>query len=634
MPISAVVLGALLVGGCLGSGARTRAPASELLAAGWIDASTVGPTASEDPERLAVLADAGLRGRLLRLDRLLDLYDGARFAGDQQARESLWLSLGGYASTRGIEASREVVIRLLDEAYALEDLAAAAASGSLSEDEQRFVADAIMLLSADMFLPDSAESLITQTLAYRVLTQTGHPRIADNAHWRLYDHVRGVLEGALELEPELRADVIVHALYAEQEDLSAWLDDLGPHARPPLPSPSELWSLLERHRAALEQVPRWQAVVAARAPREAELRDTVMALLPRPRDPGWVLSQVPRGTGQAESLAPVVLLEPGSLRLEPTSTTPRELDPRALEDAASAAIEALLVRDGRGTILLASAPDVPAPEYAATLAALVSARTSVIELAVHEAALRDAQPPVVVALPLYIAGPEDLGAGARALRDSRIHVQLSGRGPRVRVDGRWLSAKPTLPSDLLRLVAELHRAYPREHTVSLSLATNVQHQQLVDLLAAVSGGLTPAFLAVGWVPGAALVGDPVGDPAGDRALAARLQLGPDSLAFARAVTRGPQPAADEWARFERTSDSIIACVTELEAPLPKRGVTLALSFDEHKLVELNASGAKLGRAQLDAYEACAKERLAGFRLRVPGEPFTASLEVHKAKAPE
>ncbi|KIG14774.1 hypothetical protein DB30_06360 [Enhygromyxa salina] len=625
--------GALLLSACLG-GARTQAPASELLAAGWMDIPTIGAAAAKDPERLALLADAGLRGRLLRLDRLLDLYDGARFASDNQARESLWLSLGGYSSSRGIEASREVVIRLLDEAYALEDLAAAQteAGEQLTEDEQRFIADAIMLLSADMFLPDSAESLITQTLAYRVLAQTGHPRIADNAHWRLYDHVRGVLEGAIELEPELRADVIVHALYAEQEDLSAWLEDLAPHARPPLPSPSELWALLERHRAALEQALRWQAVLAARATREAELHETVMALLPRPRDPGWVLSQVPRGTGQAESLAPVLLLEPGMLRLEPTSTEPRELDPRALDDAASSAIEAMLARDGRGTILLASAPDVPAPEYAATLAAMVSARASVIELAVHEAALQDAGGPaqVVVALPLYIARADDLGAGARALRDSRIHVQLSGRGPRVRVDGRWLSATATLPSDLLRLVGELHRAYPREHTISLGLATNVQHQQLVDLLAALSGGLTPAFLAVGWVPEAAIEAEPKPDPAADRALAARLRLGPESLTYSRAVTQGTAPTGDEWARVERASDTILACVTELEAPLPKRGVVLSMSFDDHKLVELNASGAKLGRAQLEAYEACAKERLAGFRLREPGVAFTVALEVRAA----
>lgn len=132
----------LLADGCERRG--TRAPHEDLLAAGWIDAETIGPATLEDPERLAALAEAGSRGRALRLDRLIDLYDGARFAADKQARESLWLALGGYATTRGIDASREVVLRLLDEAYAIEELAAAS---PLGEDELQFVTDAIMLLT-------------------------------------------------------------------------------------------------------------------------------------------------------------------------------------------------------------------------------------------------------------------------------------------------------------------------------------------------------------------------------------------------------------------------------------------------------------------------------------------------------
>ncbi|WP_106393524.1 hypothetical protein [Enhygromyxa salina] len=619
---------------CVGRGERTTAPQQELLAAGWIDGETVGAAAVDDAERLAVLAEAGLRGRVLRLDRLLDLYDGARFGRDKDARESLWLSLGGYSSTRGIDASREVVLRLLDEAYALEDLALAQPE-ALTEAEHRFVADAIMLLSTDMFLPDSAESLITATLAYRVLAEDGHPRVADNAHWRLYDHVRGVLAGAVEIGPELRPDVLIHALYAEREDLSAWLEDLAPHARPPLPSPSELWSLLERHRDALAELPRWRPVLAARAPREAELHDTVMALLPRPRDPGWVLAELPQGTGQHESLAPVALLEPGSLRLEPSSTKPREFGPRDPEVVA--AVEGLLARDGRGTMLLASAPDVPAPEYAATLQALVAARAAVIELAVHEPALARDQSDgggsdkVVVALPLYVARADDLGAGARALRDSRIHVQLSGRGPRVRVDGRWLSAAPALPSDLLGLVQDLRRAYPREHTVSLALADNIRHQQLVDLLATLSGGITPSFLAVGWLPDAKIDAEMSADPELDRALGLRIGLGAESLAVSR--TGAEALPADEWARVVQATDAILSCVPELETALPKAGVTLTLSFDARKLVRVEADGRRVARERLDAYEGCARDGLVGFQLREHEAPFTTSLVV-RARASE
>jgi hypothetical protein len=603
------LLGALLVSGCAGTGRNLAA--QQLLAAGWIDEDPIGAQTRADPDRLATLADAGVEGRILRLDRLLDLYDAARFAEDPEARESLWLALGGHASTRGMEASREAVLRMLDEAYEIEELAAAE-PGVLDEEQQRFVADAIMLLSTDMFLPDSAEALITATLAYRVLAESGHPRIADNARWRLYDHVRGVLEGAVAIGPALRPDILVHALYAEREDISAWIDDLAVHARPPLPSPAELWALLERHRDALASVERWQEVVQTRAQREADLRETVMAVLPRPREVSWRLVELARGTAAAESLAPVIVLEPGKVDIES-----RVFDPTAIEQPA---IEGLLARDGRGILLLASAPDVPAPEYAATLRALAQARTSTIEIAVHEPALPrseedDAGPSkVVVALPLHVARPDDAGVGARALRESRIHVQLSGRGPRFRVDGRWLGASPTLPSDLAAFIEKLRRAYPRQYAVSLSLAEDVQHQQLVDLLAALAGGRTPAFVAVGWLPDATIQREPATDAQGERILTARVELSSNAITIG--VPERPADVSEqEWARLRSATESLRVCVPELEVSLPKTGFSVVLEFSDSDLVELSANGRKLPAASIERFEACADERLAGFRLR-------------------
>jgi hypothetical protein len=609
--------------GCVERRGQTASPHHELLAAGWIDAGTIGAATRDDPERLAALAGAGARGRVLRLDRLLDLYDAARFAADKHARDALWLALGGYSSARGIDASREAVLRLLDEAYAIENLTYEEPD-ALSEDEFGFVADAIMLLSTDMFLPDSAEALITQTLAYRVLAEGGHPRIADNAHWRLYDHVRGVLEGAVELGPDLRADVLVHALYAEREDLTVWLEDLAPHAQPPLPSPSELWALLETHRGALLEHPRWEPVVAARAEREAQLRETILALLPRPRSPGWVLPSLPRGTGRRESLAPALLLAAGTLTLEPTSESPRALPTDALGSDAALAVEGLLVRDGRGTLLLAADPQTPAPDYAAVLRLLAEARAATLELAVHEPHLHDGEAPVVVALPLHVARPDDLGPGARALRDARIHVQLSGRGPRVRIDGRWLGAAPVLPSDTARLITELRRAYPRERVISLALAPDLQHGQVVDLLAALIGGIDPAFFAAGWMPDAELVGSPAGDAEADRKLAARTAL----VAAQPQINARSLDGLDEHdrARIKQAAVALRDCVPELEVPLPKQGLTLSLELAEGRLVELAASGRALDRAALERFEGCARERLVGFRLAVD-EAVTLSLIV-------
>lgn len=616
------VLSALLVlaGACERPG--TRAPYQELLAAGWIDGETIGTPTLDDPERLAALAEAGVRGRTLRLDRLLDLYDGARFADDKQARDSLWLSIGGYATTRGIDASREVVLRLLDEAYAIEDLANAQ-PGALSEDEQRFVADAIMLLSTDMFLPDSAEALISQTLAYRILAEGGHPRIADNAHWRLYDHVRGVLDGAIEIGPELRPDVLVHALYAEREDLSAWLEELAPHAQPPLPSAAELWSLLEVHRAAVEAVPRWQPVVAARAQVEAELRETVLEVLPRPRDPAWVLPKLPQGTGQRESLAPVVLLADGKRIVEPTSSSPHEQEARGITPEHVAALEAALLRDGRGTALLAADPQAPSSEFATALIALQMAKVTTIELAVHEPRI-DGEGSVIVALPLHLVYEDDLGPGARALREARIAILLTGRGPKFRVDGRWLSASPALPTDVQRFVADVRRAYPRERVIHLELGADVQPQQLVDLLATLTGGIDPLFFAAGIVV-AEDGPKPSDDPAADRTLAARLALVDASPTIA--VQPGLTLGEDDRARVDQAAASLRECVPELEAPLPKQGVTLELRFTEGKLEQLVASGRKLSAEGRQRFETCARERLLGFRLRDVVEPLTVTVAV-------
>ncbi len=608
---------------CDGRGRGTRAPSEDLLAAGWIDSETVGAATEGDADRLERLGEAGPRGRLLRLDRLLDLYDGARFGQDEQARDNMWMALGGYVTEQGIDASREAVLRMLDEGYALEDLAAAQ-PGALTEDEQQFVADAIMLLSTDMFLPDSAEALITQTLAYRVLAETGHPRIADNAHWRLYDHVRGVLDGAIGIGPELRPDIIVHALYVEREDVSAWLEDLAPHAQPPLPSADELWQLLEAQRDAIASIPRWQPVLAARAQADAELRETVVDLLPRPRDPAWVLPELPRGTGQRESLAPVVLLADGKLILEPTSGSAREQPAGTSSDEAVAALEALLVRDGRGTVLFAADPHTPAPEFNSALAMLLMARATTIELAVHEPRI-DGQGSVVVALPLYVARQDDLGPGTRALRDGRLMVQLTGRGPRFRGDGRWLSSAPVLPSDVQRFAADLRRAYPSERVIGLSIADDVQPGQLVDLLAALTGGIDPLFFAVGWLPDLPVVPSPAGDPVADRALSARLALVGEQPTIA--LQDGAALTDDDRARVEQASARLRECVPELETALPRRGVKLDLEFLEGKLTKLSASAKRVDAAALARLQTCASERLLGLRLREAEQPLTVTLSV-------
>lgn len=597
----------------------SKAPAAPI--GGWIDESTLGrPSDAADVDRLAALAEAGPAGRVIRLDRLLDLYDAARFAGDAAARDTLWLALGGSSTTRGHEASREALLRLLDEAYALDEPSAAS---HLDEAQQRFVADVIALVSADLFLPDSSESLVDQLLGYRLLAEQGHPRVADNAHFRLYDFVRGVIEGAIETSPGARHEVAVHALYAEREDISAWLDDAPPHAQPPLPSSASLWALIDAQLAALREQPRWQAVLDARAVADATLHDTAFELLPRPRDPSWTLVELPRGSAAPESLAPIVRLHAGMLALEPGGPDAEQL---ALADAGSHAraserIEGLLARDGRGIVLLAAEPELPAPDFAAALRAIVEARASTIELAVHEPKIADQSGMVVVALPLHVVQEGELSPGARAIRDARVHVRLSGRGTQVAIDDRWLSESPDLPSDLRSLVARVHEAYPTERVIRLSLAPDVQPRQLIELLAAFVGGRTPAFVAAGWAWDQPLPELPTQlDARVDRVLIERAALAKPRTP-ALELPEGLALGERDRSRVDELARDLAACVPELERALPRSGLDFVLRFADGKLVEAGATAKGAAKDRIAALERCADERLIGARLRDHLDPL-------------
>lgn len=431
-----------------------------------------------------------------------------------------------------------------------------------------------------------------------------------------------MLDGALELGPELRKDVLVHALYADREDISIWLEDLAPHAQPPLPSASELLSLLEQHRAAVEGIPRWQPVVASRAQAERELQESAIELLPRPRDPAWVLPRLAQGIGQRESLAPVVLLADGKRVVEPTSSTPHQDPAREITDEHVAALEAALLRDGRGIVLLAADPLTPAAEFVMGVQVSMSARVATIELAVYEPRL-DGEGSVVVALPLHVIDKDDLGPGARALRDARVQVLLTGRGPRFLVDGRWLSAAPALPSDVQRVVGDLRRAYPRERVVAITLGADVQPQQLVDLLAVLTGGINPLFFAAGLVEVVGEAGPGPADPLADRKLAARLALVDGNPTIA--VQPGASLSEDDRPRVEQAAASMRDCVPELEAPLPRQGMNVQLGFVEGKLERVAASGRSLAVEGRERFESCAHERLLGFHLRSQTEPLTVAL---------
>jgi hypothetical protein len=527
----------------------------------------------------------------------------------------------------GAEATREAVRRLLEEALAIER---AAEQTPLPEPFAGVLTAAIMLLTVDLQHPATAEDLSIRTLAYRELAERGHPRIADNARWRLYDHVRATLEGATAAAPSHRMDVAVQALYAGQENVEPWLAESPPHARPPWPSPTDLWTHLERARTALSEHPNWSSVVSARERDDAELRDTVMTVLPAPRDPTWGMPALPRGTGRSESLAPVIVVAAERALVDAgrpgASTVPLGDDVEPL----SHALQGALAADGRGTFLLAADPMLPSPQLRSVLRGVRRAQATQMELAVREPR-SNGEGGVVVALPVQIGRSSEATAGVQALLSARIHVHLTGPGVRFAVDNRWLGLAPTTGRALAEAVSALARAYPRERIVRITLTPDVAYGQLVELVAALEGGEKPRFVAVGWWAGGA---PPAGEPrlANDLAFKHRLAW---AWADPRIALDQPYPLQEsDQERLEAFAEALAACLPELELPAPSPArLVIDLKFADGRLKEVTPKvpGARVraNKAGIAAVSTCIRELGYGVRLRAHKDEVTVGLTLHE-----
>ncbi len=608
-----VVLG-LGVGLGLGACARPAAgPRAPHPGSAWSDAPVMGDVGDPGP-----LGQGTPEDRVARLDRLLDLLDGARFAQDTGARDALWSALGGHGTGVGPEATREATLRLLQEALTLEGRSA------LSQDSERFLADFIMLVSADLELPETAEDLSIQTLAYRQVLGHGHRRVTDNARWRLYDHVRGCLVGATAGDPQRRIEVAVHALYSETEDITALLQEGPPHLRPPWPGLGPLWDRLHSVTAPLHGDPRWEAVLARRLALDEDLRQTLASTLPAARDPTWPLATLETGTARPESMAPVVLITETAVVMDAGRPQARTLPLHQLDRKLAPALGDVLAQDGRGIVLLAAPALTPSPVLHAALVASAAAGAIRVELGGREARLDGSDQDVVVALPLEVTTTQALGPHARAIVGARLHLHLEGRGTSVAVDGAWITKAPLGPSDLRRKLADLERAFPQETVVSLTLSPDVVYLQLFELLVAAMGGDRQhrPFEAVGWIADGLGPADGASrDPDGlDRRLA---------LSEATATLDQPYPLRpDDQARVQSLAESIRVCLPEWEGPLPRRGsVPVRVVFDGGRATDITVEVPGRARGNRDAVVTCVRERAYALQLREHTDRVTFTIRL-------
>lgn len=551
--------------------------------------------------------------RVARLDALLDLLDAARFADDADAREHLWIGLGGTARGRGPEATREASGRLLAEAIQLDTAA------GLDDDAHAFISGVIALLSADLGLVGAAEDLSIRIAAYLDVAEQGHPRAADNARWRLYDHIRGCLVGAVSAPQERRLEIALHSLYVHEDSLEPWLGDRSVHAQSPLPAPEALQALLASARAALAADPRWAGVVARRTGADATLEQTVLGVLPAARDPSWPVLTMPRGVGRRDSLAPIVRIDEREVTIDLGHPGARIAGLGAPELVP--ALTAALARDGRGAVLLVAPPLLPSPALEAITRTLLDAHVARIELALREPRVEPERGDVILQLPLEVLQDNDTGPAARALRKARVHVHLGGRGVRLAVDGNWLALQDGQVTLDERLAA-LRRAYPRERMITVGLGDDVLYQQLLDLMRALVGGPARAFEVAALRPGAGAPPETVpakAIAAEERRLERRSQL---ATATARAGLDQPFPlATGDQQRLEQLARQLLRCLPELETPLPAgERLRLHLRFEEGRLARIDAGKpqqltVRLPAPRLAAVQACAEDESRGFRLR-------------------
>ena len=543
--------------------------------------------------------------RLAHLDRLLDLFDAARFGGDDAARAALWEGLDNPpGARRGPAATRDAAMRLLEEATRIEDQF----GEGLSESGRDFLNDAIMLLSVDASAPHDLESLETQALAFRSLLEVGHPRVVDNARWRLYDHARAVWTAAAQADPQRRIEIGLHGLLLEQGALEPWLRPAPIHQRPPLPDSAGLIDPALDLLSSLEADPRWAPVAQAVRTVDQAVRDAFVAVWPASRA-ALEAPMRPRGTGRREALAPVVALGPESLELawgQPGVETLRRGDARL-----PARLDDLALRDGASRVLVVAPGEISASATWDWMQGAAKSGLAWIEFALREAR-SEGGGHVITQLPLRVVRSADRGPEAMALHEARLAVELSGRGARLGVDGAWVDAQPLGAAAFEARVAQMRAAYPGDDAIRVQLRPDLAWPQLLDGLSALLGPIdAPRFaLAFVWGDGPALPADvpmPPRDP-----LAARLAL---LSAAGQAAWRVDKPfafKAEDEAALVVMLEALEACRLEGEGA-GREPLRFIVEMREGGASSMTVAGVAEDRRA--AVEACAQRVASGFRLR-------------------
>ncbi len=544
--------------------------------------------------------------RLARVQRLLDLYDAARFGSDA-ARLTLTPSIEGLTEDltedRGPAASATTLDHLLNEALALES-AQPLQHNTLYAHE---VAQLIALLSADQGPDQTIDDSATKLLAYRHILELAPSMVQDNAQWRRFDYARGFLELATRAPARTRRKQAALAMLLVDEQVEPYLREGPSAARPNDPTPDELWHLVAQPLSLLAQDPQWASLARAKLIESEALRQTARSALPAPRTVEPWLPRHPQGCGRGEHFGPLVYVMNDSMVIDAHRPQARTLAHTASHAARTRALNLTLASDGRGVLTVTIEPGVRSADLFQFLQASAASTAEKLEFACAEPSLTTTDAWSVAAWPL---GPKLRNDVATALAP-RLLASLSGFGVRFIVDGSALATLATTARDQQAMLHELRALFPRQTTLALHIGNDVVPNQLYGLLHAALDG-EGAFEQLQWLPELDLPSIPTH---GDAVLARRRAWLPWVAAW-HVAQPYPLKQADQ-AHLEQWTPQLAACVLELDVP-PERtsAFTVSLHLAHGRVVGVDAP------AGADAVAACIRELSWGFRLQHHAEALT------------
>ena len=159
----------------------------------------------------------------------------------------------------------------------------------------------------------------------------------------------------------------------------------------------------------------------------------------------------------------------------------------------------------------------------------------------------------------------------------------------------------------------------------LTVASDLQYGQLVDVVAALVGGPQQRFARVGWWAGGG-PGQAQQAKANDALLALRAAL---SRAHPKIDLDQPYPLKEgDQKRLEAFAHSLAACLPELEDKRAKAGMRVELRFADGKMQSAALLKPKPKRGfPGEAFSDCIDEQAFGLRLRHHQDKFTVKLAI-------